>query len=149
MRLLILLRVAIACVGLPSLALGVPQRPSREPSSHSNHQRDQPFVHPGVLLSVSQLSLIKRQVSLKSEPWTSAYESLIKHELGSLTRKPNPFPTVNCGPTSTPNIGCYDERQDALAAYGMSLAWIATGAQKYADKAIEYMNAWSRTIKPI
>jgi hypothetical protein len=42
---------------------------------------------------------------------------------------------------------CYDERRDALAAYGMSLAWIATGAQKYADKAIEYMNAWSRTIQ--
>lgn len=72
---------------------------------------------------------------------------MLAHPLGSLTRKPSPVATVECGPTSTPNIGCYDERQDALAAYGMSLAWALTGVQAYADKAIDYMNIWAQTLK--
>lgn len=147
MRLSISLCSAIACLSLQTLASAIPSDSLHQSRSHGKDQSDSQFVHPGVLLSESQLSLIKRQVSLKQEPWTSAYEALLAHPLGSVTRKPNPFPTVNCGPTSTPNVGCYDERWDALAAYGMSLAWIVTGAHKYADKAIEYMNAWSSTIK--
>lgn len=43
--------------------------------------------------------------------------------------------------------GCTDERQDAIAAYTMSLAWYVTQDSKYAKKAIAYMNAWSGTIK--
>jgi hypothetical protein len=55
--------------------------------------------------------------------------------------------TKQCGPTSTPDIGCSDERQDAIAAYTMALAWYMTRTQSYADKAISIMNAWAKTVK--
>lgn len=72
---------------------------------------------------------------------------MLSSSLGSLSRTPSPTTTVECGPTSTPNIGCTAERQDALAAYAMSLAYYISGSSTYATKAISYMNAWAQTIK--
>lgn len=66
---------------------------------------------------------------------------------GTLTRPPNPRATVECGVDNKPNNGCSDESRDALAAYVMSLAWYITRKPQYAQTAIEYMNAWAKTIK--
>ena len=65
----------------------------------------------------------------------------------SLSRTPKPRAIVECGSYSDPNYGCTDEREDALAAYTLSLAWYITRDSKYADKAIQIMDAWSATIK--
>lgn len=104
------------------------------------------FTHPGVLLDSAQLNFIKSKVNSGAQPWTDAYHDMLDSSLGSLTRTPSPSATVECGPTSTPNNGCTEERQDALAAYAMSLAWYISGSAQYAQKAISYMNAWAKTI---
>jgi hypothetical protein len=67
--------------------------------------------------------------------------------LGASSRLPTPYATVVCGPTSTPNIGCYDERDDSMAAYMNALAWWITKSTQYANKAISYMDAWSGMLK--
>lgn len=105
------------------------------------------WQHPGVLLDATQLSYVKSKVAAKTAPWSPAFDSMMAHSLASLTRTPSPVATVECGPTSTPDVGCTAERQDAIAAYTMSLAWYITGTQAYAAKAIQYMNAWSSTIR--
>ncbi|KAF5335431.1 hypothetical protein D9758_016911 [Tetrapyrgos nigripes] len=105
------------------------------------------FTHPGVLIDRAQLDFIKQKVNSGQQPWTDAYNSMLSDSLGSLSRTPSPTTTVECGPTSTPNVGCTAERQDALAAYAMSLAWYISGSTQYAQKAISYMNAWAKTIK--
>lgn len=105
------------------------------------------FTHPGVFLDTAQLDFIKSKVNSGAQPWKDAYNNMIGSSLVSLSRSASPTATVECGPTSTPNNGCSEERQDALAAYAMSLAWYITGGTQYAQKAISYMNAWARTIK--
>jgi hypothetical protein len=65
----------------------------------------------------------------------------------SLSRTPKPRATVECGAYSQPNNGCTDEREDAIAAYTDALAWYITKDQRYADKAIQIMNAWSTVVK--
>ena len=105
------------------------------------------FAHPGVLLDAAQLNFIRSKVNSGAQPWTQAYQSMLSDPLASLSRTASPTATVECGPTSTPNIGCTSEREDALAAYAMSLAWYITGGIQYAQKAISYMNAWAQTIK--
>ncbi|THU91683.1 hypothetical protein K435DRAFT_820740 [Dendrothele bispora CBS 962.96] len=80
------------------------------------------FKHPGVLIDRAQLDFIKGKVQSGQQPWTNAYHAMLNDPLASLTRKPSPTATVQCGPTSTPNIGCTDEREDSIAAYAMSLA---------------------------
>ncbi len=105
------------------------------------------FAHPGVLLDKDQLDFIKSKVDAGDQQWTDAYKSMLSDQLASLSRQPIPSATVECGPTSTPNIGCTNERQDALAAYSMSLAYWISGDSRYSAKAISYMNAWAKTIK--
>jgi hypothetical protein len=105
------------------------------------------FLHPGVFLGKKQLDFISEKVKAGEQPWKDAFDSMLANKLGSLSREPSPTATVECGPTSTPDIGCSQERQDALAAYAMSLAWYITRSKQYATKAISYMNAWAKTIK--
>ncbi|HEX3854867.1 MAG TPA: alginate lyase family protein [Polyangiaceae bacterium] len=67
--------------------------------------------------------------------------------MGSLSYTATPHATVECGPSSNPDIGCTDEKNDVIAAYSDALIWYYTGDQKHADKAIQIMNAWSAVLK--
>ncbi|MFE2181537.1 alginate lyase family protein [Streptomyces sp. NPDC059455] len=105
------------------------------------------FTHPGVLVSRAQLDFVRSKVNAGAQPWKGAYDAMLASPYASLSRTPKPRAVVECGPYSDPNIGCTDERQDALAAYSLSLAWYITRDSRYADKAIQIMDAWSATIK--
>ncbi|MGD3109717.1 alginate lyase family protein [Streptomyces sp. YGL11-2] len=105
------------------------------------------FTHPGVLLGTRQLDFIRTKVNSGAQPWKSAYDAMMASPYASLSRTPKPRATVECGPYSHPNHGCTDEREDALAAYTLSLAWYVTRDARYADKAIQVMDAWSGTLK--
>lgn len=104
------------------------------------------FTHPGVFLSREQLDSIAAHVAAGEQPWTLAYADMSSETLGAPTRKPQPVPVVECGPFSIPDIGCAPERSDAMAAYLNALRWVVEGEQAYADKAVEYMDAWSETL---
>jgi hypothetical protein len=105
------------------------------------------FAHPGVLVSRAQLDFIRTQVKAGAQPWTDAYNQMMASSYASLNRTPTPYATVECGPYSNPNIGCTNERQDAIAAYTDALAWYITQDARYAQKAIALMDAWSGTLK--
>ena len=64
------------------------------------------FQHPGVLVSKDQLDFIAGKVKSGSQPWADAFTAMMNDPLASMSRQPNPTATVECGPTSTPNIGC-------------------------------------------
>ena len=105
------------------------------------------FVHPGVNLSTAQLDFVRAKVQANAEPWKSAYNQMISSSYASLSRTPAPRETVECGPVSNPNYGCTDERQDAIAAYTDALAWYINRDDRYAQKAIQIMDAWSAVLK--
>jgi hypothetical protein len=105
------------------------------------------FAHPGVLVSQAQLDFVRGKVQANAQPWKSAYDAMMGSRYASLSRTPKPRATVECGSYSNPNNGCTDEREDAIAAYTLSLAWFITRDSRYATKAIAIMDAWSATIK--
>lgn len=105
------------------------------------------FAHPGVYDTKSSLDFVRQQVNAGAEPWKSALAQMSKSAYASLTRVPKPIADVQCGPSSNPDIGCTDERTDALAAYTDGLVWSITGNTAYADEAVKIMTAWSGTIK--
>ncbi|GAA1713269.1 alginate lyase family protein [Fodinicola feengrottensis] len=104
------------------------------------------FVHPGVLVSQAQLDFVRTKVNANAQPWKAAYDQMIGSAYASLSRTPKPRSVVECGPYSDPNLGCTDERQDAIAAYTDALAWYVTRNTSYATEAIRLMDAWSATI---
>lgn len=105
------------------------------------------WVHPGVFVNAKQLDFVSEKVARSAEPWSNAFSSMMNYNYSSPSRTAVPYKTVECGPTSTPNIGCYQEREDSMAAYINSLAYWITKERKYAEKAIYYMDAWSSTIQ--
>ncbi|MEC3976259.1 alginate lyase family protein [Amycolatopsis sp. H20-H5] len=105
------------------------------------------FTHPGVLVSRPQLDFVRTKVDAGAQPWKGAYDKMMASSYASLSRTPKPRAVVECGSYSNPNYGCTDEREDAIAAYTLSLAWYITGDAKYASKAIAIMDAWSAVIK--
>ncbi|UUN25206.1 alginate lyase family protein [Streptomyces sp. FIT100] len=105
------------------------------------------FVHPGVLVSRGQLDFTHEKVNAGAQPWKGAYDQMMASKYASLSLVPKPRAVVECGSYSNPNYGCTDEREDAIAAYTLSLAWYVTRDSRYAQKAIEIMDAWSGVIK--
>ncbi|WP_330274349.1 alginate lyase family protein [Lentzea sp. NBC_00516] len=105
------------------------------------------FVHPGVVVSRPQLDFMRTKVQAGAQPWKTAYDRMMATKYADLNRTPKPRAVVECGPVSNPNNGCTDEREDALAAYTLSLAWYVTRDARYATKAIQIMDAWSNTIR--
>ena len=104
------------------------------------------FVHPGVLVSQPQLEFVRTQVNAGAQPWTDAYHQMMASSYASLTRAPHPRANVECGSQSKPNNGCTDEREDAIAAYTLALAWYITKNPAYATKAISIFDAWSAIL---
>ncbi|MCM2411610.1 alginate lyase family protein [Streptomyces sp. RKAG290] len=105
------------------------------------------FTHPGVLVSRPQLDFVRAKVQAGAQPWKSAFDQMMASKYASLTRTAKPRAVVECGSYSNPNYGCTDEREDAIAAYTLSLAWYLTQDSRYATKAIGIMDAWSAVIK--
>ncbi|MGW6741441.1 alginate lyase family protein [Streptomyces sp. NPDC055025] len=105
------------------------------------------FTHPGVNLSTAQLDFVRSKVQAGAQPWKSAYDQMMGSRYASLTRTAKPRAVVECGSYSNPNNGCTDEREDAIAAYTTALAWYITRDDRYAQKSIQLMDAWSNSIQ--
>ena len=110
------------------------------------HSAPTTFVHPGVTVSKAQLDFARTEVLAGAQPWKAAYDQMMASKYADLNRTPTPWATVECGSYSNPNYGCTDEREDAIAAYTDALAWYITKDARYAQKAIQIMDAWSATI---
>lgn len=107
------------------------------------------FKHPGMLHTAQDLALVKSRVQSGKEPWKTAYKEIFESKYGSLNQKARPFSNVNCGPYNKPNIGGIEFYQDGNFAYTMALLWVITEEQKYAEKAIEILNAWSYKLDSV
>jgi hypothetical protein len=105
------------------------------------------FTHPGVGVSRAQLDFVRAKVQAGAQPWTNAFNQAKNSGYASLSRTPKPRAVVECGSYSNPNYGCTDEREDAIAAYTDALLWYITRDDRYAQKAIQLMDAWSATIR--
>jgi hypothetical protein len=105
------------------------------------------FTHPGVMVNRDQLDFVKGKVAAGASPWKGAFDKAKSSDHASLSYKPSPHATVECGPYSKPDIGCSDEKNDAIAAYTQALLWYLTGNEAYAKSSIHIMNAWSSTLQ--
>lgn len=105
------------------------------------------FTHPGVTVSKPQLDFARSKVLSGAQPWKTAYDRMAASKYADLNRTPTPRAIVECGSYSNPNLGCTDEREDAIAAYTQALMWYVTRDARHAAKAIQLMDAWSAVIR--
>jgi parallel beta-helix repeat protein len=100
----------------------------------------QPFVHPGIHQTAKDVALMKKMVLAGEQPYNDAFNRLKAATDTAFTVKAHTH--VLRGPYGRPNIGGNDLSKSADAAYDNALMWYITNDKKYADKAIEILNAW-------
>jgi regulation of enolase protein 1 (concanavalin A-like superfamily) len=106
----------------------------------------QTFIHPGILHSKVDVQRMKEAVANKTEPIYSGYQLFIQNPASQLNYKMQ-GPLAMVGRNPTVGAAAYDN--DANAAHQNAVMWAITGDRRYADKAIEIVNAWSSTLKSI
>ena len=104
----------------------------------------QKFVHPGIDQTAQDLSLMKKFVLEGKQPYKAAFDRLKAAADSTFLIKSHTH--VLRGPYGRPNIGGDDLRNGANLAYDNAIVWYVTGDKKYANKAIEILNAWSPRV---
>lgn len=127
------------------------------------------FTHPGVFNSLENLTSTKKHVVDGDEPWAGSFERLVTSpyakraapdfaRFGSASASD---PTAKkcasddrggcvsvCGSFNTkPDVGCADQQADGRAVYAQSLAYFYTGDERYAQRAVAILNAYSARFK--
>ncbi|CAN5496910.1 alginate lyase family protein [soil metagenome] len=103
------------------------------------------FRHPGLLDTLPQLRAVRKKIEAGEEPWKSAFLAMKNSKWAALNYKPKPHEIVSSGFFGAGGSagGSYDQNDDAIAAYTQALMWIFTDDERYAQKAVEILNAWS------
>lgn len=104
----------------------------------------QPFIHPGIDQNNKDLAWMKKMVLEGKQPYKDAYDRLKGFTDTPFIIKSHAH--VLRGPYGKPNIGGDDLSKSANMAYNYALVWYITNDQRYADKAIEILNAWSSVL---
>lgn len=101
-----------------------------------NADAERKFVHPGCSYTQGQLDRMKAMVEAKVEPYYTTYLNLKNSEHAALDRKVTDRGTQIKEGSFNGTVGI-----DGRCAHDLALLWKITGDTRYADKAVEYLNA--------
>jgi hypothetical protein len=102
------------------------------------------FRHPGLLVTEDDFTRIRGHIKAGQEPWTTWWNKLCADRATSLDAKPNPLEGVYRADNS--KFAMY---RDIQRAWCLALRWRLSDDTRYADKAVETMDAWANTLKVI
>jgi hypothetical protein len=104
------------------------------------------FRHPGLLVTEDDFTRIRATIQAGQEPWTSWWKTLCADRLATLDAKPFPLPAVYRADNSKNAMYV-----DIWRAWRLVLRWKLSDPQdnRYADKAVEFLDAWASTLKEI
>jgi Alginate lyase len=103
--------------------------------------------HPGLLVDQKQIDFILQKIQSGEEPWKSAFDKLKTSKYASLAYVYKAYENVECGSYNKPNVGCNNHVEDGMAVYCYALMYTLTKDARYAERAVEIINAWSSTYQ--
>ncbi|WP_255369989.1 LamG-like jellyroll fold domain-containing protein [Roseateles sp. YR242] len=101
------------------------------------------LVHPGLLHTQADFVRMREKVAAGASPWIEGWNALLASGYASATATPRPLATVIRGGDGSNFAQMYI---DIARTYQLALRWQVTGDTLYADKAVEFLNAWSSTM---
>ncbi|KVU81864.1 hypothetical protein WK76_30510 [Burkholderia ubonensis] len=104
------------------------------------------FRHPGLLVTEDDFTRIRALIKAGQEPWTGWWNKLRVDHMATLDTKPYPLPAVYRADGSKNNLYV-----DIWRAWSLVLCWKQSDPQdnRYADKAVEFLDAWANTLKGV
>ena len=103
------------------------------------------FVHPGILSTEADFTRMATKVAANAEPWSSGWNKLRSSGWAHLGMQPGPVETIVRGETNNSYIMWSQIAQATNAA----MIWKVSGDTRYADIAVNYLNAWSSINKHV
>lgn len=101
-----------------------------------SHSVNAQLVHPGGWHTQDDLTLIRAKVQAGEEPWASAWKAIEN-------KSPKADYTTNISPMITSNGAMSGA---GFASWVLTMKWVASGNQAYADAAINVINEWVNTV---
>lgn len=104
------------------------------------------FRHPGLLVTEDDFTRIRAHIKAGEEPWTGWWSKLRAERFATLDTRPSPLPAVYRADGSKNALYV-----DIWRAWTLTLRWKLSDPQdnRYADKAVEFLDAWANTLKEI
>jgi hypothetical protein len=112
------------------------------PSAHP-----QPFAHPGLLHTQSDLQRIHSAVAKGLEPWRRGFAVFAADPASSAAYTPHPAAHVERSLLVGMGKNIGNLEKDGNAAYQNALMWCITGDTAHARKAIEILDGWSASLQ--
>ena len=102
------------------------------------------FRHPGLLVTEDDFTRIRQLIKSGQQPWTDWWNKLGVDHFGTLDTKPFPLAGVYRQDGSKNNLYV-----DIWRAWTLALHWKISDDTRYADKAVEFLDAWADTLKVV
>jgi hypothetical protein len=111
-------------------------------------------AHPSLLHTQADFDRMAAKVAAKASPWIDSWNILTgpsnnPNTFISLNRTPNAQVVVYRGSDGVHAQNYMSLAYDVAAAYACAVYWKVTGDTAYANKAVDFMNAWSSTLTAI
>ena len=102
----------------------------------------QPFVHPGIFSSQSELETIRRRVASHNpnDAMVAGWKSVMDSKYDNLNYQPQPVVIVTRADKSPTPV---NERDSAMVSYVLALRWVLSGDEAAKTKALSVMKAWA------
>lgn len=97
----------------------------------------------GLLHTETDFARIATNVAAQNDPWLSGWQALQGEGYAQLNANPRPLETVIRG---LPGENYVQMHIDIQRAYLLAVRWKVSGDTAYADKAVEFLNAWKNTM---
>ncbi len=107
------------------------------------------FQHPGLTLTMSNLSRLKSSLANRDPRLLDCLNEVKNSPLAQLTYQPHVVKQIDVGPYNQPNIGGEEWTKDCIAAHYHAFLWAVEGKMAHGKKAIEIMNTWSQSLEEI
>ena len=100
------------------------------------------FRHAGLLVTDDDFKRIRGHIAAGEQPWTGWWNKLCADRLTSLDAWPSALPAVYRQDRSKASL-----YRDIQRAWCLALRWKLSDDPRYADKAVETLDAWAQTLK--
>lgn len=133
--------LAVGAVGLAAIELGPEPAPATPVVPTASPVPLPPLARDGFLVGRQELEDRVARGRAGEEPYATALADLVAWADGAVGHEPDPQEPLDIPGTEGPFV------DDTAIAYGLGLAWVATGDARHAERAADIIRAWTRTTK--
>ncbi|KAI2671701.1 hypothetical protein LCP963914a_9630 [Penicillium roqueforti] len=107
------------------------------------------FVHPGLLVSESDISRTQKKINASLDPWTTSWNTLTSLSLSDASYTPSAVSVVYRSAWEDNAANAQLLWHDVAAAFNLGLRWKISGNTSFADAASNILHAWATNLTAI